>query len=779
MTKLSRKLSLQIANANTTTEVDKWIGCVKKEIMGASWKYVGGVANNRGCAELSTNTAWPVLEKCTNCMDAILEWLKCLNPNSCPQSPRQAAERWLGPNPSAKLFRVGMLEGDSERRPTLSFRDYGIGQNPDRFIHTFLSIHASNKQNKPWLHGRYNMGGMAAYKFASRTVFISKRHEAAGDSTKEIGCTVVLRDTSNSLWPFVYLADKNGDTITLDLEDWEAGTEVRLVSYELPDHCQRVNQQTQSLRHLFMSAFPNPTIPFSVEELRPRMLNTESGKANKGLKAIGGLLQQLNGTIGGKKTPDAIPICLYSHRSTLKIPNPEGAPAHANSVELHVRVLDEQAGKNKDYYTQSANQVIFSLNGQRQMSLSRDWVKTATQFHHIAHRIICVADCSGLSEHARTALFSSTRESGTLGEYYDLFVGKVREDLKKDEFLQQIESDARDKSKKDALHTATDKIKEQLLRDISGVLGGKGELMLNPAPTPRNRRSTNDSHLADTPTMIKIENNPVNAKVGKTAHITLEVDAKNGYFPAYGRDIEVISQSLGKIPDVQHGTLLGGVLRVSFDLPESTPVGDHDILVSLRDAPANQIFSDRGTLCVSLPGQAAPKNKRGRGNERGEGVKGGPNINWVFHGKETWEDYGWNEESVGSCNIDKDDEGRISSILFYLNKDFKELAPLVEAKNTSKQCVQNLLDEYGLAVCPQLFGIAEFKESRSESTLEQEKRWVARGILRSISHKARFTVEEDVTADEPQTPRSNPSLEAECDATERFKASGGVIDTGF
>jgi hypothetical protein len=70
----------------------------------------------------------------------------------------------------ARLCTIALRDSDhAKKRPTISFRDLGIGLSPSEMPNTILSLEENNKLKKPYLHGIFGKGGSAACVFSDAT----------------------------------------------------------------------------------------------------------------------------------------------------------------------------------------------------------------------------------------------------------------------------------------------------------------------------------------------------------------------------------------------------------------------------------------------------------------------------------------------------------------------------------------------------------------------------------------------------------------------------------
>lgn len=710
MTKLSRKLSLELLEVTDSTSLNAWIAKVKAEARKVSWREVGSQGGNDihniGVIEAGSKKLAPLLERVTNCQDAIMELARTLYKGdtkklSSPAEAWKILSELLGLNDKeiARLINVSIHKGNDKDNPTISFRDRGIGQNPSSFPHTLMGLLKNNKGDKPWLHGDFCMGGSSAYGKAYATIVISKRHRNSPDHDGEVGATVVLKGPDE----YRYLVDEDNEVFRLDLPEWEDGTEARLVEYPLSGYTGRANDRTGSILSLFQSGFPKPTIPFSVEEKRASVLKTPSGQKNQGPKVVNGICHLLRDKIGadGKKDKTKS-ICEYTDE---KIPldlkgvkinsNPISEAPDLDGVEFHMEayLVKDNKGKNPEYYTRRDSHVIFTLNGQRQASLSRDWIEKKAGLGHIKDKLICVVECSPLPKEVLGHFFSSTRESMKDGQVAEKIVEKVSDALTNDPHLREYDRIAGQRKYAQAAGLASKNVLDNIKKNISSHFqqAPKKDRQTT-GQIQRTPRSKDDSQLNHIPTEIKIVQGTVSAPKGRKAYLTLEIDAKNGYLPAPGRKISVFSDQLGELK-ASHGILKGGVLGVGLNVPDDTEFGRYDIKVQLSDltgsVPIN--LNDKAALHVYQPQKGPPKK-----NKRGKGATGkileGANINPVWKERKDWEELGWDENTVGECSVSKNERGFFESITVLVNQDYPNFQELLSSAANKDEIMEKYME---------------------------------------------------------------------------------------
>jgi len=156
--KLPKNLSEKIFEIATEEELDDWLREIDKVVGGISWTPVGGIDNNVHTVEVSSDPSLALVERPTNSIDALLDFMQREKGEAAP-SPHEAAHRWwdipaggLSDMDQSKrraladLIRITMIESGISDKPTISIQDKGTGQHPDDFADTLLSLLASNKK---------------------------------------------------------------------------------------------------------------------------------------------------------------------------------------------------------------------------------------------------------------------------------------------------------------------------------------------------------------------------------------------------------------------------------------------------------------------------------------------------------------------------------------------------------------------------------------------------------------------------------------------------------
>ena len=188
------------------------------------WRNLGDLANNDSSVGNQQTTVWGALaELHTNALDGCIElaWERHLlqHPNATmPMSPHMAVEQLIGETPEPYDAQGGAkwiawsLSSGLDKYSSVTVVDRGIGQHPERFPQTLLSLMRTNKTKKPYLHGRHNHGSNGSLRFCSLKAIMSRRAPDLVDGSGEWGFTFVREYWVDDTYPvWEYLAPVGAD----------------------------------------------------------------------------------------------------------------------------------------------------------------------------------------------------------------------------------------------------------------------------------------------------------------------------------------------------------------------------------------------------------------------------------------------------------------------------------------------------------------------------------------------------------------------------------------
>jgi hypothetical protein len=722
MQTLSEELSERVFEVVTAEGVEDLLDQIGDEVS-VSWLPVGAIENNVHTVEVSSDPALALMERPINGIDALLD-LRARERRETAPTPHIAAERWFGV-PSgglteldqnerrelAEMLQVTMLESGVPAQPTILIQDQGTGQHPEDFPSTLLSLLASNKKEQSHVMGVYNAGGAASYRFARYVIIASRLAPVLLEGrSDEIGMSIIRY---NPLDPerfksgtYEYLAAGDGSILRLsppELPGLSYGTYVKLIQYELSRYARAASEPKQSLWHLFHAGLPDPALPMRVIETRTERFPGLQGKVSR--RVISGLLHLL----GRPGTAD------YSDIRTLQLGPDLG------TVVVRYYVLNEET--DPDAYTSTKQGLTITLNGQRQITRDRAWVKRNLDLPFLYKRLVIVVDGTGLTSAAKRSVFSSTRETGVDSPEARKIIERVVVELGDDENLHQLDEEAKQRVVENAQKTTTEKVKRQLARQITAYLkgdmvGSKGggrqkRRRRRPRPNPGPAPIVDDSLMPDVPDSLEIENDPVRIERGATASLKLGINAKNDFLPRYSDGLSVVlGADIGSfVKMVASGRLLGGTVRVTLQADQECPIAASTIRAALVVPELGVLLTASGAIQVVEP--RSPRNPKSP-----SGGEPDIDVNWLK--RDSWTDFepAWDEYTVGKCQVHREDPLQpvaITKVEWYMNEDFAPYRDVIEQKDLDDLGLQRFREAFEY---PVLFGL--FKQALAEEEKEQE-----------------------------------------------------------
>jgi len=174
----------ELLSVTTATEVEELI-----DSESLSWQPLGDQENNVGIVRSGSSPAQALAERMTNGIDAVIERAVTEGTiSSGLTSPREAVRALydLDGDEYSSLsttevrekaedtMTVRMMAGSDDNHLTIETDDEGIGQRPDTFPETFLSLNEDGKITKPYLIGKYGQGGSNTFDFCEYAIIISQ-----------------------------------------------------------------------------------------------------------------------------------------------------------------------------------------------------------------------------------------------------------------------------------------------------------------------------------------------------------------------------------------------------------------------------------------------------------------------------------------------------------------------------------------------------------------------------------------------------------------------------
>jgi hypothetical protein len=727
MMRVSMKLSEEIFQVKTEGEMDDWLRAVEKETGGLEWVPLGGIPNNVHTVQVSADPALALVERPINSIDAVLD-LKAEELKQTAPSPHEAAAAWWGVPAGglsemkedarrelADLIRVTNLDSGNIERPTIVVHDAGTGQHPDDFSKTLLSLLESNKKSKSHQMGVYNAGGAASYAFCPYTVIISRKApQLLAGKADELGVAVVrynpLDPDKYKSGTYEYCVAKDKTVLRLDLPSIPDphsglhspgyGTYVKHISYELSKYHRGAHEPKRSLWHLFHAAIPDPPLPFRIIETRTDRFPGMKGAVER--RVIMGLLHLL-------RRPSTAE---YHDEREISL-GPENGKVIARYFVLN-------AETDPDAYTTSDQGVTITLNGQRQGTKDRYWVKRNTDLHYIYRRLVILVDGNKLTNAAKRDVFASTRESHKDSPLTRKILERMLEEMREDEDLRALDEQARERFRSEATRSTSEKVKRQLASQVAaflqgqgaGTKGGKHTTKTSQPRKPPKPRNTDDTAMLDIPDTLQILTDPLVIHPGARAALRLAINAKNGFLPKHAAALTVVlgPEVKDKVKVLSTGRLLGGRVRIALIAADDTPLCKSTIQVALVDPALPVLLTAAGNLEVVKQEEEKDEKDTHRGGE--------PDVEILWHKRVEWENFDpvWDDETVGKCHITRDqhDKKTIVRVEWHLNEAFQPYEAVISGKKFGEAATKTFQESYELPVCWGMFqqSLAEYEKEK-------------------------------------------------------------------
>lgn len=409
------------------------------------WKPLSGNENNFGVIE--NQQASPVaalIEKVTNSIDALL-MKHCydlgIDPRGkeAPRSMTGAIETffpdtyknwYLGPPRKEQAEEIQIIASGSKKRPSLLIYDNGEGQHPENFEDTFLSLLRGNKNDIPFVQGKYNMGGTGSIVFCGKhryQLIGSKRYDGSG----EFGFTLIRkhpmseedRKTKKNTWYEYMLINGKIPSFPIDELDlglfgrkFKTGTIIKLFDYDLYSKIPRGALPQEGRRAINQFLF-QPALPIYLVDSKERYPN------NKVLDIdCYGLKHRLESDT--KYIADHFTEDYQDH---------ELGTIRATSYVFKTKVGDWDVKTTKkniqDQFFHDNMVVLFSLNGQVHGSLSSEFITRTLKMPLLRNHLLIHVDCTQLSYDFRQELFMASRDRLKGGDETSILRKKLAEVL--------------------------------------------------------------------------------------------------------------------------------------------------------------------------------------------------------------------------------------------------------------------------------------------------------------------------------------------------------------
>lgn len=718
----------QLQTMNTSAAVEDFLDDLTLE-----WRPLGD-RENVGIVRSGSSPAQALTERITNGIDAVIERAVIeQDPDPTPESPRDAVvqcfggskigfneqdQQWVGDLARNNLS-VRLNEGTGKDTPVIEIEDEGVGQPPEDFPETFLSLNENSKITKPYLIGKYGQGGSNTFDFCKYAVILSRSIHGGdiGWSIVRYNPRIDTQETySDGVFEYCVLDDGSVPYVDEEHADGFEGSLIRLIEYDASGFSNILGPGSGSLYTVVDEQMFGSIFPFYLEDHRTKRFGSYNGSPRRRTK------------VGSRYRLDKPANDVDESREfkTIEIDD-------LGELSLKYWVLGETDSVSQ--FADKTAPIVFTLHGQRHHAEPKRLLKQ-TNHSFLKDRLIVEVDCEGLTQQGKR-IFSSTRDRASEGSEYRQIRERIKESLKHDDKLEELNR----KYKQRALSETSEKEEERAKELLSELLqnpdpgsygdnradggnhnggggGGGGGGSGSRAPvTPRHKY----------PTFIEIDNAeyPIKAKQGRTMRVRVKSDV-NTEFEQLGRGefrLEWDEGLEGSLEYRNETSLEEGWKTYQLEVDSDVEVGTEGVIKAIVEWPSGRKEDKRAVEVVKPPantGQASTKIEP-------------PEIRRVDEDKEEVRStLGWSDDdAVVKYVSDGDGPGTVFVAMFN-----KSIQPIRETNDT-----QNLVEQRDrqYAAYISYWEMMRDREVEQEDIdpdeeyVRREKNRTARMLMRSIS----------------------------------------------
>ena len=691
-------LFVRLYTAATEDDVDRVVRDASTPLgIAGNWRPLGGNESNFGVIENQQSSPIAALiEKITNAIDAILT-RKCyeagVDPKSsaAPRTMEDAIKQFFASEYQCwhlNSFRQRQAEeiqilADGPRMNTsLVIYDNGEGQQPEDFEKTFLSLLRGNKNEIPFVQGKYNMGGTGAIVFCGK-----KRYELIGsrkyNGTGEFGWTLIrkhplteseLQTKKNTWYEYLVLDGKipsfpiNEMDVGLKGRKFKTGTIIKLYSYDLPSGARSVISRdlNQSINEfLFEPALPIYTIDKPERYPHDRDLDRELFGLKRRLEEDGSkYVEEYFSESHQSADIGQMRVACYVFKSKIE----------GKSVKETKESIQRE-------FFKSDMSVLFSVNGQVHGHYTSEFITRSLKMPLLKSHLLIHVDCTHMKYDFRNELFMASRDRLKDADETRRLRSLLADMLTKSK-LQEIY-----KHRKDSI-TLEGSDSGDLLRSIAKSLPLNTDLLkllshtfkldtpkekTGPTPSRKPKEEEKEEPFLPQryPSIFKLHGEGTEAKpaakipLGGQRTVKFDTDVEDQYFDRSHEpgDLKLSLLSI-KRNDLIGGTAPGdpkelsdvlnvtksspnkGTIKVIFNPARNTQVGD---LVEVRAALEGAGVELEERFWVKIVDPEMPKEKTKKEEDTTEDTLGLPQLYRVYQEKRegclTWEEF---ETATGS-----------------------------------------------------------------------------------------------------------------------------------
>jgi hypothetical protein len=722
--KLDTGLLDKLKSLKTSEQVEDFIRQFEPEL---EWEFLGGRETNENAVHLMEDPGNALNERVTNAIDACLERAVYEGEIEEPPNPREAVEKLFGLSKAGYTemsqnwvtetartnINVSIGENGKKTRPVIQISDRGIGQRPENFPDTFLSLDKDSKLTKPYLIGKYGQGGSSTFRFCEYAIIIS-RHVDGSD----IGWSIVKYDPRTggdeqySMGAYMYATLPDGSIPTIPGEkagDWD-GSIVRLIEYDATDFRHSLSPGKSNLYTVLHRTMFGALFPFMLEDRRTERFSGYDGPRRRSV-------------VGSRYRLDKPSKYVHKKRDFRRVPLNE----EYGTLRIKYWVLDDRDAV--EQFVDPTDPIVFTLHGQRHHAESKRFFVNGTDYNFLKDRIIVEVNCDELTQAGQRA-FTSDREGMSKSDQGRLIHRKVIEALKDDKQLEDLNDEYQRRAINETTSEQEERAKELLAdllqnpqqgdeKDVPAEGGNEEDEPVNTGGDGEDEDEGPDE-LHDYPTYVKIINkqNPIPAKQGRTLRVEVEVDADWLFEELDRGEITLDLSDMDALTYERETGLEDGRKYIYAKVDEDTEVGEMGIITAVAEWEDGQ-HEDERMVRITEPPKIKSKGRRGEYES--------PEIQQVTRENNS---LGWDETDVAEFHPNEGDTGRVYISMFNQN-----IQPVLEGLPSEQKAKQYKSEYTGYMAYFEVMRAEDMDGADHdvpEDYVKQEQNRVAMVLMRQI-----------------------------------------------
>lgn len=700
--------------ARTVTDVDSLEKLLRTALGEHPVRYLGDQEANWSSISSPADATSVLFERATNMFDAIIEFEAERRAEVGCRSPKAAAHWFFGVpmegvgdmTPTAReamseLALVMLLDSDnSTKRPTIAFRDKGIGLRPAEVPNTILSLQKSNKLRKAYTHGIFGKGGSSACAFSSATIVVTRKQPellSVGEEDR-ISVAGVREDEADDMGLPFYRYLVGADELPYSVPaaahpEFEPGTYVAHINYQANKMGLQNWNQEESIYAFAETILFQPTMPYLLHDARTGNANMRPAERRKP-SVVSGLGQRLDGLKSNDGT-----ILARSTWQTVVVPD-------VGEVRLRWLLFEDRDKRRtrvaKGFVT------IFTTNGQIHHAWDDARFQQAVDGRRrVGQRLFVQVDCDAIELRKRSKVFDSFRAQVRRSPEGLALEDAVADALANDADLDDFESTFVRQSLASGAESVSSSFRKRLNKALRSKIPGMAPTVGKGKGRKPPKAKRPEDLYAEPTTMTGPEE--ITLLIGGRATAYMEINANDAFVPDIGE--MSIEGRTALMPSLSVGDLRKGRLRLTFTAPPAMGEGVDEVDVVLSWMRKNgglgrMVWPIRINAVSKIQPKPAGQPKGGTGVTKDSGDVA---LIWT-----SGADQGWPDSLVGELQYLKGDdlaaqpgdtyqdltgvEELIPTIV--LNRNFVAWAEYLRtiAKGASDEMLNTRRDRYGLAV---------------------------------------------------------------------------------